>query len=52
MSELVFLPRLQKRLHRLTIFQRIALGNSLIILVGAVGGTLIASLAIGRRMSG
>jgi len=41
MSELVFFPRLQKRLHRLTIFQRIALGNSLIILVGAIGGTLI-----------
>jgi len=33
--------RLRKRLQRLSIFNRVLLGNSIVIVVGAVGGTLL-----------
>lgn len=34
-------PRLARRLHRLPILNRLLIGNSLVIIVGASGGTLI-----------
>ena len=35
---------LNSRLSRLTIFQRIAIGNSVVIAIGAIGGTLITRM--------
>ncbi len=37
----VFLSNLRTHIHRLPIFHRIAIGNSLIIIIGAIGGTLL-----------
>ncbi|HZY41369.1 MAG TPA: sensor histidine kinase [Anaerolineae bacterium] len=34
-------PRLARRLHRLPILNRLLIGNSLVIIVGAIGGTLL-----------
>lgn len=43
-----FLDQIQKRIFCLPIFYRIAIGNSLIIILGAIGGTLLTRHLAGR----
>lgn len=47
-SRLELLPRLRKRILCLSIFQRIAIGNSIIIIIGAIGGTLLTRHLAGK----